>query len=178
MRIRLYKPQDADALLDIAQSAAKVDQTIPPDPNAFVEWLSDPEVDATANAFVMTDDDDELQTWGQAGTLEGIEGEVVGYTVLLFQQKNSSYHFLCQGAVHPAYRRQYAGSVLFVGALNRARLLALEFEFEAEEAGQSIYFEALLPSNDPATPRFAAKYEMEPTTEVAPPKLQLYRRKL
>jgi hypothetical protein len=178
MRIRIYKTHDAETLLSIAQRASEVDGTTPPDPIAFLAWLADPLLDATSNAFVMTDDDDELQTWGQAGTLEGIEGEIVGYTVLQFHQDAAGYHFLCQGAVHPDFRRQYAGSVLFVGALNRARLLALEFDFEAEEAGQPITFSALLPINDSTSPRIAAKYEMEPVAEPAPPGLQLYRREI
>jgi ribosomal protein S18 acetylase RimI-like enzyme len=176
MRIRSYKPQDSEALLTIAQRAAEVDKTDPPEPEAFAAWLADPELEA--NAFVMTDDDDELQTWGQAGTLEGIEGEVVGYTVLQLRQDRTGYYFLCHGAVHPAFRHRRAGSLLFVGALNRARLLAMEIEFEAEEAGLPIYFAAFLPINDPATPHLAARYEMEPAALPVPSGQQLYRREL
>lgn len=178
MRIRSYKQRDSEALLAIAQRAAEVDEMTPPEPEAFAAWLADPAFDAISNAFVITDDDDELQTWGQAGTLEGIEGEVVGYTVVQLKQDHTGYSFLCQGAVHPAFRRQHAGSVLFVGALNRARLLALEFDFEAEEAGLPIYFSALLPLNDPAAAHLAARYEMEPVALPAPSGLQLYRREL
>ena len=178
MRIRSYRPQDSEALLTIAQRAAEVDKTTPPEPEAFAAWLADPTLEATANAFVITDDDDELQTWGQAGTLEWIEGEVIGYTVLQMRQDRAGYDFLCQGAVHPACRHRRAGSILFVGALNRARLLALEFDFEAEEAGLPIYFSALLPVNDPASPHLAARYEMEPVALPAPSGQQLYRREL
>ncbi len=178
MRIRTYKPQDLEAVFAIAQQAASVDGTPLPDPIAFAAWFADPALDAAANAFVMTDDDDELQTWSQAGTLEGIEGEIAAYTFLSLQQDHTGYHFLCQGTVHPAFRHQHAGNVLFVGALNRAHLLALEFDFEAEEAGLLISFSALLPSADPASPRLAARYEMQPVAEVAPPGLQLYRRAL
>lgn len=177
MRIRRYKHQDSEALFTIAQRAAEADGTPMPEPEAFMAWLADPELDAPANAFVMTDDDDELQTWGQAGTLEGIEGEIVGYSVVSFRQDEAAYTFLCQGAVHPDFRRQHAGSILFVGALNRARLLALEFDFEAEEAGVPIYFTALLPLRDGAAASLAAKYEMEPT-EKAANGFQVYRREL
>jgi hypothetical protein len=178
MRIRTFKPQDADVLFTIAQRAAEVDGTPAPDPMVFADWLADPVIDARANVFVMTDDDDELQTWGQAGTLEGIEGEVAGYTVLTMRQDEEGYHFLCQGAIDPALRRQHAGHVLFVGALNRARLLALEFDFEAEEAGLPIYFSALLPINDPGSSRLAESYEMEAVQGSAPSGLQFYRREL
>ncbi|HTK07493.1 MAG TPA: GNAT family N-acetyltransferase [Ktedonobacteraceae bacterium] len=178
MRIRSYKQRDSEALLAIAQRAAEVDETTPPEPEAFAAWLADPALDATANVFVITDDDDELQTWGQAGTLEGIEGEIVGYTVLQLQQDHTGYTFLCQGAVHPAFRRQHVGSILFVGALNRAHLLALEFDFEAEEAGLPIYFSAFLPRNDPAAAHLARRFEMEPVALPAPSGLQLYRQKL
>jgi ribosomal protein S18 acetylase RimI-like enzyme len=176
MRIRSYKPQDSEAVLTIAQLAAAIDHTIAPEPEAFMAWLADPEIES--NAFVMTDDDDELQTWSQAGTLEGIEGEVVGYTTVQMRQDSNGYDFLCQGAVHPAFRHQHAESMLLIGALNRARLLALEIETEAEEAGLPIYFSALLPINDPVAPNLAARYAMEPAALPVPSGQQLYRREL
>jgi len=89
-----------------------------------------------------------------------------------------AYHFLCQGAVHPQFRRQGGGRVLLMGALNQARHLAEDFEFEAEQEGVPIYFGALLPVHDPAAARLAAKCEMQPTDEPAPPGMRLYRREL
>jgi GNAT superfamily N-acetyltransferase len=120
-------------------------------------------MDAVSNAVVITDDDDELNPWGQAGTLDGLQGEIVGYTVVELHQDANGYHLLCKGAVHPDYRRRNAGRALIMSALNRAHTLAAEFEFEAEEAGYPIYFEALFPVRDPASARLAAKCEMEPT---------------
>ena len=145
---------------------------------ALEEWLTEPETVEPANVFVITDDDDEVNPWGQAGTLDGLEGEVVGYTILQLRKDQLAYHFLCQGAVHPQYRRQHGGRVLLVGALNRARVMAEEFEFEAEEEGLAIYFEALLPSHDPTSSRLAARCDMQPTAEPVSEGLCLYRREL
>ncbi|HLZ59309.1 MAG TPA: GNAT family N-acetyltransferase [Ktedonosporobacter sp.] len=175
MRIRHYRPEYLETLVQIEHQAAQSDGR---GALALEERLTDPEEDDLANVFVITDDDDEVNPWGQAGTLDGLEGEVVGYTILQLHKGEQGYHFLCQGAVHPQYRRQHGGRVLLVGALNRARVLAEEFEFEAEEAGLSIYFEALLPNNDPASARLAARCELQATTEVAPEGLILYRREL
>ena len=137
-------------------------------------WLQ--ALEADANAFVVTDDDDELNGWGQAGTLDGVEGEVAGYTIVELSQDSSGYHFLCQGTVDPRYRHQYAGRTLLVGALNRARLLAADFEFEAEQQNIPIYFEALLPMADPSSVRLATKGEMQFLGVLA--ELGLYRREL
>src|SRR5205823_1968328 len=119
----------------------------------FEAWFTDPKVDALANAVVITDDDDELNPWGQAGTLDGLQGEIVGYTVVELHQDANAYHLLCKGAVHPEYRRHNAGRALMMAALNRTHMLTSEFEFEEEEAGQPVYFEALLPVRDPAAAR-------------------------
>ena len=179
MRIRNYRPEDLPTLVQIQQVAALADEYIVAQADASIEsWLSKPEMDARSNAFVITDDDDELNTWGQAGTLDGIEGEVVGYTTLTLYQDQEAYHLLCQGAVYPQQRQCGAGRLLLVGALNRARILAAEFEFEAEQAGIPIYFEALLPVRDTTTSRLTEKCELQAVDEVRSDGMQLYRRDL
>lgn len=173
MRIRTFHYEDMPTLIEIEQQAALTDaRKARPD---FAAWLTAPEHDALTNVFVITDDDDELNTWGQAGTLEGIEGEIVGYTLVQAQQDDEGYHLLCQGTVHPAHRHRHAGRALLICALNRARALAEEFEFEAEQAGIPVYFEALLPINDPASPRLAAKCELIPTHKLTSDEMHLYR---
>ena len=178
MRIRRYRQEDLPSLIHIHGVAAQADGTETMRDTEFEAWVTDPEVDALLNAIVITDDDDELNTWGQAGTLDGLQGEIVGYTVVQLHRDVDAYHLLCQGTVHPDYRRRNAGRALLMSALNRAHMLATEFEVEAEEAGHSVYFEALLPVRDSASARLAAKCEMEPTDEPAPPGLCLYRREL
>lgn len=173
MRVRLFRWEDSEALIHIQQAVQHHDG-IPVDEHTTISMLPAND-DTTSNTFVITDDDDELNTWGQAGTLEGIEGEIVGYTTLQLFQDVQGYHFLCQGAVHPHYRRQNGGRLLLVSALNRARFLATEFEFEAEQAGLPLYFEALLPANDPASARLASRYGMTATHEGTAPGLRLYR---
>ncbi len=178
MRIRNFRFEDMPTLLHIQQAAAQADEISVLSEDAFVAWLTDPAHDALANAFVITDDDDEVNTWGQAGTLEGVEGEIVGYTLVQLRQELSAYHFVCQGTVHPAYRHMHAGRALFICALNCARMLAAEFEFEAEQAGVPVYFEALLPERDMFAAQLAARCEMLPTTETTAEGLRLYRREL
>ena len=159
MRIHPYRSRDLTTLLQLQQAASLIDGNS----NSVVEleaWLTNPSMDVVASTFVITDDDDELNQWGQAGTLDGIEGEIVGFTTLRFSQDEQGYHFLCRGAVHPEFRRQNAGRLLLVGARNHARFLASEFEFEAEQEGTPIYFEALLPVLDAASQRLAEKFEM------------------
>jgi ribosomal protein S18 acetylase RimI-like enzyme len=178
MRLRRYRHEDLPGLIHIHDAAAQTDGTAVMSDTDFEAWLTDSEVDALSNAVVITDDDDELNTWGQAGTLDGLQGEIVGYSVVQLRQGVDAYHLLCQGAVHPDYRGRNAGRALLMSDLNRARILAEEFEFEAEEAGYPVYFEALLPLHDPASAHLAAKCEMEPTDETAPTGLKLYRRAL
>lgn len=178
MRIRRYRQEDLPGLLQVHRVAARADGTEMMNDAKFEAWFTNPGVDALANAVVITDDDDELNPWGQAGTLDGLQGEIVGYTVVELKQDANGYHLLCKGAVHPDYRRRNAGRALMMSALNRAHTLAAEFEFEAEEAGQPVYFEALFPVRDPASIRLATKCEMEPTGEPAPAGLRLYRRVL
>ena len=177
MRIRTYRPADMPTLLEIQQLAAQADGTSSANPTDFAAWLSSPTLEATHNVFVVTDDD-ETNTWGQGDTLEGIEGEIVGYTALTLHWDERAYHFLCQGAVSPQHRHQNAGRALLICALNRARILAAEFEFEAEQEGKPLYLEALLPLADPASSRLAAKCDMQPVDASAPTGMLLYRREL
>lgn len=179
MRIRNYRPEDLPTLIQIQQLAAQVDgfeskQSEPP----LEKKLTNPEIDARSNVFVITDDDDELNTWGQAGTLDGIEGEIVGYTMLTLYQDADAYHFLCQGAVQPQQRQRGAGRLLLVGALNRARIQAADFEFEAEQEGIPVYFEVLLPIRNTATSRLTDKCEMQAVDQEKHYGMQLYRREL
>ncbi len=179
MRIRNYRPEDLPTLVQIQQAAALTDGYSLTQPEALIEaWLTNPDTDARSNAFIITDDDDELNTWGQAGTLDGIEGEVIGYTTLTLSQDQKAYHLLCQGAVYPQQRQRGAGRLLLVGALNRARILAAEFEFEAEQDGISIYFEALLPTRNTTTSRLTEKCEMHSVEALSQNGMQLYRRDL
>jgi ribosomal protein S18 acetylase RimI-like enzyme len=176
MRIRNYRLEYLPSIVQIQQAAAKEEGTVVRSEADIANWLQ--ELEAEVNAFVVTDDDDELNPWGQAGTLDGLEGEVAGYTVVQLRRDQSGYHFLCQGAVHPQHRRQNAGRTLLVGALNRARLLASDFEFEAEQEGVAIYFEVIFPTADPGAARLAAKCEMQPTDEAMVEGTRLYRREL
>jgi GNAT superfamily N-acetyltransferase len=178
VRIRNYRQEDLPTLLHIERLAREADGRELWREADFVSWLADPLVDAFANAFVITDDDDELNTWGQAGTLEGIEGEIVGYTVVSLLQEPQGYHLRCQGAVHPQFRGQHAGRALLICALNRARMIAAEFEFEAERDDLPIYFEALFPAKDPTTAYLAAKCDMELIDSTVAPGLCLYRGEL
>ena len=178
MRIRNYRPEDLPTLVQIQQSAAQVDSNASHLETSIGQQLTNPETDARSNVFVITDDDDELNTWGQAGTLDGIEGEIVGYTLLTLYQDADAYHFVCHGAVQPEQRQRGAGRLLLVGALNRARILAADFEFEAEQAGIPVYFEALFPMRNTTTSRLIEKCEMRAVEQEKQNGLQLYRRDL
>jgi GNAT superfamily N-acetyltransferase len=177
MRIRNYRQSDIEMLDYIQHLAAQADGTRAIETNDFKAWLLKPELEARFNVFVVTDDD-ESNEWGQGGTLEGIEGEVVGYTILQLRQDEYAYHFLCEGAVHPQHRQRGTGTALLICALNRARLLAAGFDLRMERRHRPIYFEALLPIHDPAAANLAARCEMEPTEEHTAPGMKLYRRAL
>ena len=107
--------------------------------------------------------------------MDGLEGEAVGYTVLQLRRSQHAYHFLCEGAVLPQNRRRGAGQALLICALNHARIRASEFEFEAQQQGFPIYFEALLPVNDPASEILATQCEMQPTDKPVLKGMRLYR---
>ena len=132
MRIRNYRQGDIYTLVHIQQLAAQEDNVDPMSATDFEEWLAQPELQAESNIFLITDDDDDLNSWGQGDVLDGLEGEVIGYTVLQLRQSHQAYHFLCEGTVLPSYRGRGAGEALLICALNHARLLASEFEFEAQ----------------------------------------------
>src|SRR6266700_321218 len=178
MRIRRYRSGDISTLAHIQQLAAQIDGVESMSAADFEVWLAQPELHADTNVFLITDDDDALNEWGQAGTLDGLEGEAVGYTVLQLRHSQYAYHFLCEGAVLPQHRRRGAGQALLICALNHARLRASEFEVEAQQQGLPIYFEALLPVSDLASERLAAKCDMQLTEEPVLIGMQLFRSEL
>ena len=172
MRIRRYRLGDIPTLAHIQQAAARVDGVTPLSEADFEEWFAQPELQADSNVFLITDDDDELNEWGQAGTLDGLEGEVAGYTILQLRRSQHAYHFLCEGAVLPKYRRQGVGQALLISALNQARIRVFELD------DRPVYFEALLPESDPASKGLAAKFEMLPVDEPVVQGMRLYRGEL
>jgi hypothetical protein len=178
MRIRNYRQGDILTLVHIQHLAAQADSVESMSIADFEDWFAQPELQAESNIFLITDDDDELNNWGQGDVLDGLEGEVVGYTVLQLRRSHHAYHFLCEGAILPQHRKRGAGQALLICALNHARLLASEFEFEAQQQGFLIYFEALLPVDDPASESLAEKFEMRPTDESTLNGVQLYRSEL
>jgi ribosomal protein S18 acetylase RimI-like enzyme len=178
VRIRNYRQGDIPTLVYIQQLAAQTDGIEPMSAADFEDWLAQSELEAGSNIFLITDDDDDLNSWGQADVLDGLEGEVVGYTVLQLRRSEHAYHFLCEGAVLPQHRRRGAGQALLICALNHARIRASEFEFEAQQQGFPIYFEALLPVNDPASVSLATQCEMRPTGEPVLKGMRLYRSEL
>jgi len=74
MRIRRYRQEDLPGLVHIHRAAAQADDIAMMNDAEFEAWFTAPEVDAVSNAVVITDDDDELNPWGQAGTLDGLQG--------------------------------------------------------------------------------------------------------
>jgi GNAT superfamily N-acetyltransferase len=175
MRIRNYRQGDIPTLVLIQQFAAQTDHVDLMSEIDFEEWLAQPELEAGYNIFLITDDDDDVNSWGQGDGLDGLEGEVVGYTVLQLRRSQHAYHFLCEGAVLPPHRRRGAGQALLICALNHARIRASELEFEAQQQGFPIYFEALLSVNDPASEILATQFEMQPTDESSLKGMRLYR---
>jgi hypothetical protein len=176
MRIRYYRQGDIPTLFHIQQLAAQADNVDSMSMADFEEWLAQPELQAGSNIFLITDDDNDLDSWGQGDGLNGLEGEVVGYTVLQLRQSHHAYHFLCEGAVLPPHRRRGAGQALLICALNHANLRASEFE--PQQLHSPIYFEALLPVEDPASKSLAAKFDMYSTDEPVLKSMQLYRSEL
>jgi len=174
MRIRNFRQGDIPTLVHIQNLAAQEDSACLMSKSDFEEWLVRPELQAASNTFLITDDDDDLNKWSQGDVLDGLEGEVVGYTVLQFRRSHHAYHFLCEGAVLPQHRRRGAGQALLICALNHARLRASEFEFEVRQQAIPVYFEALLPVKDSASESLAAKFDMQSTDEPALKGMQLY----
>jgi GNAT superfamily N-acetyltransferase len=177
MRIRNFRQSDIPILIDLQQLAAESDNLAVEDLIDFAAWSTYPELGEAYTVFVITDDD-ETNEWGQAGTLEGVEGEIVGFTALSMRRDVYAYHFLCRGTVHPQHRKRNAGRALLICALNYARMISTEFEFEAEQLGQPLYLEALLPLNDPASVNLAIKCYMQPVDEPVMKGMRLYRREL
>jgi GNAT superfamily N-acetyltransferase len=178
MRIRRYRPGDIPTLVMIQNEAVRADGVEPMSEADFETWFSQPELEAASNVFLITDDDDELNEWSAAGTLAGLEGEVAGYTVLSLRRSQHAFHFLCEGAVLPRFRRQGVGLSLLICALNQARIRVFEVEDEARGQGYPVYFEALLPANDPASERLAEQCEMVAVDEPVLKGMRLYRGEL
>jgi len=63
-------------------------------------------------------------------------------------------------------------------ALNHARIRASEFEFEAQQEGLPIFFEALLPVHDPGSEGLAAEFDMRSADELILKGMRLYRTEL
>jgi ribosomal protein S18 acetylase RimI-like enzyme len=178
MRIRNYRQGDISTLVYIQQLAAQADNVDSMSITDFERWLAQPELQTGSNIFLVTDDDEDQNNWGQGDVLDGLEGEVIGFTVLQLRLSHHVYHFLCEGAVLPQHRGRGAGQALLICALNHARFRASEIEIEAQQQGSSMFFEALLPAGDPASKYLAAKFDMYPIDEATLRGMQLYRSEL
>lgn len=178
MRIRTYRPGDLSILVQIQQTAAHCDGLAVIAEADLEHMLTQAMQRSGYNVFLITDDDDELNTWGQGETLEGIEGEVVGYAILQLSQSSRAYHIRSQGVVLPEQRQRGAGHALLLCALNHARMLAINFVAEARQHNLPIYFEVELPAHDPTTKPLARLFELEETDEVAQAGMRLYRTEL
>jgi GNAT superfamily N-acetyltransferase len=178
MRIRTYRPGDIPTLVHIQQAAAHFDGLATMNEADFEQLLAQAASRAGYHVFLITDDDDELNTWGQGETLEGLEGEVVGYAMLHLIKDWRAYRLRCRGAVLPEHRRRGAGHALLLCALNHARMQALDIVNEARQQGLPIYFEAELPARDPSAERLARTFEMEKGSDAAESGLLVYRTEL
>lgn len=175
MRIRTYRAGDIPTLVHIQQTAAYFDGLEAMTEADLEQLLAQSMRRSGYNVFLITDDDDEINTWGQGETLEGVEGEVVGYTILQLSQSQSAYHIRSQGAVLPEQRQRGAGHALLLCALNHARMQAINFVTEARQQGLPIYFEVELPAHDPTTEPLARMFELDETDEEAQSGMRLYR---
>jgi GNAT superfamily N-acetyltransferase len=178
MRIRTYRLGDIPTLVQIQQKVARVDGLEAMSEMELKQLLAQPEMRTGYYAFLITDDDDELNTWGQGETLEGVEGEVVGYAILQLRRDRQAYHFYSHGAVLPEHRQRGAGHALLLCALNHARMKSIDIMAEARQRGMPIYFEVVLPVKDPTTERLVNMFELEEADEVLQPGLRLYRTEL
>lgn len=178
MRIRTYRPGDIPALAQIQQSAARVDGLEVMDEAAFAQLVAQVASRYSDNIFLITDDDDEVNVWGQGETLEGIEGEVVGYTILYGYKDQRAYHFRSTGTVLPEYRQQGAGHALLLCAINHARIQALDISTDAHQQGLPMLFEVELPASDPVAEQLAGEFELELSDEKAQPGLRVYQTEL
>lgn len=178
MRIRTYRRGDIPTLAHIQQTAARFDGLEAISESDLEQMLAQSMRRSGYNIFLITDDDDELNTWGQGETLEGLEGEVVGYTILQLDKNLHAYHIRSFGAVLPEHRQRGAGHALLLCALNHARMQSINFVAEARQQGLPIYFEVELPEHDPTTEPLARMFELEETTEAAQKGMRLYHTEL
>jgi N-acetylglutamate synthase-like GNAT family acetyltransferase len=178
MRIRTYRAGDLVTLMQIEQQSAYADHWKALNQSELENLLAQVLRPNGYNVFLITDDDDALNTWGQGESLDGPEGEVAGYTILHLSKREQSYHFRCHGTVLPEYRHQGAGHALLLCAMNHARMQSIDFIFAARQQGQPIYFEVELPAHDPATNYLAGMFELEPMEGQVQLGLSLYRTEL
>lgn len=175
MRIRTYRPGDIPILVHIQHTAAVFDRLKLMDESDFTELLANSMTRRGYNVFLLTDDDDDLNTWGQGETLDGLQGEVVGYTILQLSEDERSYHFRCHGTILPEHRSRGAGHGLILCAINHARIQSIDFVAEARQRDMPIYFEVPLLAADGAAQRLARDFELEDTGQQVQPGLNLYR---
>lgn len=178
MRIRTYRPGDIPTLVQIQQAAARFDGLATMNEAEFEQLLAQSATRSGYSIFLITDDDDELNTWGQGETLEGLEGEVVGYAMLHLARDQHAYHLRSCGAVLPEHRQRGAGHALLLCALNHARMQAIDIINEAYQQGLPIYFEAEFPVHDASAERLARTFELDAVSGPVEPGMVLYRLEL
>ncbi len=178
MRIRTYRLGNIAALVHVEQAAARFADLEAMSETDLTRLLAESATRFNYNVFLITDDDDELITWGQGENLEGVEGEVVGYTILHPRADQHAYHFRCHGAVLPEHRHRGVGYALVLCAINHARLQAINFIAEARQQGRPIYFEVELPASDASAEHLAHAFELEESAEIVQPGLRVYRTEL
>ena len=178
MRIRNYRSGDIPTLVHVQHIAAAFDGLELMSEADFANLLDRSITRRGYNVFLLTDDDDELNTWGQGESLDGLQGEVVGYTILQLSESEHAYHFRCHGTILPEQRSRGGGHGLILCALNHARLQSLDFIAEARQRGTPIYFEVPLPDEDGAAQRLAGDFELENTGTQVQAHLLLYRTEL
>ena len=150
MRVRNFREVDISDIYTIQQAAHLRDALPVVGEEELRAALLDPLATAAENIFVITDDDDELQTWGEAGMLIGLEGPIIGYTWVRYLHDHEGHHFRCTGAVLPDERGKGAGRALLISALNRARYLATDIDTGTAEENEEIYFEVVFPVREQA----------------------------
>lgn len=178
MRIRTYRPGDVPTLVHIQQTAARFDAVRGMNESDFLPLLAQATSRFGDTVFLITDDDDEINIWGQGETLEGIEGETIGYTILLCHKDHRAYHFHCTGAVLPEHRHRGAGYALLLCALNHARIQSIDIVNDARQQGLPIYFEVELPLNDASVEQLARTFELKASEEPVQQGLRVYRTEL
>jgi ribosomal protein S18 acetylase RimI-like enzyme len=175
MRIRTYRSGDIPALVHVQQTSARFDGQKAMDEAEMAHLLQQSMTRFGYNIFLITDDDDELITWGQGENLEGVEGELVGYTILSPGKDERGYRFHCYGTVLPEHRHRGAGHALLLCALNHARMQSIDYIVEARQRNLPISFEVELPAHDLSTEHLASTFELEKTDEPAAADFYLYR---